>query len=251
MALSRHNAATGSSSGTTTVSASLSVTVGEIVVVHVNQEVVSGAVKTITGVSDGVNTYAKRYSDSVTGAGEPKWGSSERMEVWWAYATQTATLGIVATFSATIDDAAIAVAGYQGFTGTAYQTNPWDANASLPKTANSTSGTATVSGVSTDSTAGILIAAFGSADDGALPSVPTGFSLAGEVRNTGGTNAIMVSLSDKVYSSAQAAATVAMTGTAPLGWIFCVDALTIPAGASGIPNKIYQTNFAVKRAAHY
>lgn len=236
MALSRHNSNTGSSSGSSTVAATLSASIGEIIVVVVNNEDVSGAVKTVTGISDGTgNVYAKRFSATQTGASEPRFGASEGFEVWWAYAANAlSTSTITATLSASTDDAVIIVAGYQGFTGTAYQTAPWDTDASLPKTAQGTSGstTATASGISTTSTAGILLAGAGTVSDASqFPPPPSGFSQAGSITNSGGSNSVQAALFDEVYASAQSSITVTV-GTATSGWIFYVDALTVPAGGA-------------------
>lgn len=236
MALSRHNAATGQASGSTTVSATLTAAIGEIIIVLVDQEITSGAVLTVTGVSDGTaNVYAKRFSASATGAAEPLYGASEGFEVWWAYAANTLTAAsVTVTLSGTMDDAVIVVAGYQGFTGTAYQTNPWDTNASLPKTAQAATNTAaSATGITTTSTAGILLAGHGTLDFGQIPSAPTGFSLAGQLTNAGGANSAQGGLFDSVYSSAQSSITVTTTGQSTSGWIFYVDALTIPAGGGG------------------
>lgn len=256
MALSRHNAATGQSSSTNTVSATLTAAIGEIIVIQVSLEDVSGAVKTVTGVSDGTaNVYAKRFSASATGAAEPAFAASEGFEVWWAYVANTLTTATVsATFSAGIDDAVAVVAGYQGFTGTAYQTNPWDTNASLPKTAQSAAETvASATGISTTSTAGILLAGLGSchANAPALPAAPTGFSLAGQLLNGGASNAVHGNLWDEVYSSAQSSITVTTTGNNVNGWIFWVDALTIPAAATTNPSRIIQVRQSIQRAANW
>jgi hypothetical protein len=237
-AISLHNSATGQSSDpATTVSATLTAAAGEIVIVEVNNEVVSGAVKTVTGISDGTtNVYTRRFSASQ--APEPFAGASEEFEVWWAYVANPLTAAtITATLSGTIDDAVIITAGYQGFTGTAYQTNPWDTNASLPKTAQSAAVSfASVSGVSTNSTAGTLIAGLGSLDS-QTPGDPTGFSLVGQLKNTGATNEVQGTLWNEAYSSAQSSVTVTTTAGTN-GWIFYVDALTSPAGGGGATGRI-------------
>lgn len=228
MAISLHNSASASISTASSLSANLTAAIGEIVVVSIAQEDVSGAVKTVLSISDGTaNVYAKRFSASASGAAEPAFGASEGFEVWWAYVANTLTLGtITVTMSAAIDDAVVIVAGYQGFTGTAYQTAPWDTNAFLPKTAQATTtSAATASGISTTSTAGMLLAGACSSDFSQTQAAPSGFTLVQSLVNSGASNAEQNGLFQLSYSSAQSSITVTDTGPSK-GWIFYVDALT-------------------------
>lgn len=236
MAISRHNSASGSFSSSSSGSATLTAAIGEIVVLQAAQEKTTGAVATVSSISDGTgNVYAKRFSASQ--APTPTFNASQGHEVWWTYVANTLTAAsITVTLSGAIDDATILVAGYQGFTGTAYQTNPWDTNASLPATAQST-GTSlpTLSGVSTDSTAGMLLMGMSSVPTNAVPDPPVGFTaLTGSpVLNNGAVLAMQGQFADLAYSSAQSAASFTMQGVSANGWIFYVDALTIPAGGGG------------------
>lgn len=229
MAITLHNSAlNNSASGTTTIAATLTASIGEIVVVKVTNEAVSGAVKTVSTVSDGTaNVYHKRFS--ATQVPEPGFGASEGFEIWWAYAANALVAAtITATMSGTFDDAVMIVAGYQGFTGTAYQIVPWDINISLPATAQDNTAsitTPTVSGVSTTSTAGMLLAGYATTFNG-FPAAPTGFTLVQQGFNSNGTNEITGGLFGKVYALAQSSVTIATTTNAVRGWIIWADALT-------------------------
>lgn len=257
MALSRHNSVKGNSSTTASLTATgFTAAIGEIVVVHITHEQTSGAVKTVSTVGDGTaNVYTKRFSASQVP--EPVSSASEGHEVWWAYVANTLTTAtITVTMSAAIDDATVIVSGYQGFTGTAYQTAPWDTNASLPATAQNNVGAslATVSGVSTTSTAGMLLAGFTSVDTSHSPLEPSGFTEVQRAINNGAVLSIQGALADSVYSSAQSSGTIAQQtsgGGSCIGWIFWVDALTIPSGATANPSRSINVSQAVKRSSFW
>lgn len=232
----------------------LTALIGEIVVVTINHESVSGTVPTVSSVSDGTaNVYAKRFS--ATQKPEPQFGASEGIEVWWAYAANALVAAtITVTMSAAIDDAVVIAAGYQGFTGTAYQTAPWDANASLPKTAQSASATPstpTVTGLSTTSTAGMLLAGVVTCGGNGVMSPPTGYTQVQQVQNTGASNQVRGILFNKAYSSINSSITVA-TGSGDEGWIFWVDALTDQGSGPSAPiGKLIQANQSIKRASYW
>lgn len=240
MAISLHNSGVATPSGLSVlVGPSIAASIGEIIVVQLNHEAVSGAVPIITGISDGTaNVYHKRFA--ATQAPEPIFGASEGFEVWWAYAANALTglTPISVTLSASTDDAVVVAAGYQGFTGTAYQTAPWDTNVSIPATAQSTGATSvgSVSGVSTTSTAGMLLFGHGSCDWNLSPpgpGAPTGFTLVQRATNTGGSNANQGNLFGKAYTSAQSSVTITTTSPSTTqGWIVWADALT-DQGAAG------------------
>lgn len=221
-----------SSTSTLTGGGTITASIGEIEVVTVSHESVSGAVPTVTSVSDGTaNVCIKRFA--ATQKPEPMFGASEGFEVWWCYVANALTgATITVQMSAAIDDAVVIVAGYQGFTGTNYQTNPWDSNISLPGTAQSASATPSapsVTGVSTTSTAGMLLSGQVTSSS-STTTTPSGWTLVKTAFNSGASNQVQGILSDLAYASAQSGITV--TGGAGLeGWIFWVDALTDQGGA--------------------
>lgn len=237
MAISRHNSGVTTPSGLSVlVGPTIVAAIGEIIVVEVSQEVPSGAALTVSSISDGTaNVYHKRFS--ATQAPEPLFGGSAGFEVWWAFAANalSGVLPITVTMSGTVDDAVVIGAGYQGFTGTAYQTNPWDSNVSLPATAQNTSTQTrpTISGVSTTSTAGMVLLGGGTCEFNNTPQVgpPTGFTTVQDGTNGGGSNAMQGALWDFAYSSAQSSATYTTVNVPPstlgwTGWIVWADALT-------------------------
>jgi hypothetical protein len=238
VAISLHNAAGNNAGTASSCSVTLTASVGEIVVVVVASEALTAnPVRTVTSVTDSAgNTYTKRFGASQ--APEPQWNSNEGFEVWWAYvANALSAATITANMSGTADAILVNAAGFQGFTGTAYQTAPWDTNAVLPDTAQATSTSLpSVTGVSTTSTDGMLLfgCCSGSYSLFVGPSIgpPTGFTLTSYYFLNAPVNALGSAVWHQAYSSAQSSITITNTGSSPTGWIAWADALTIPAGGA-------------------
>lgn len=239
MAITLHNSFVNSASSTSSLTGAgtLTASIGEIVVVTIHHESVSGAVPTVVSISDGTaNVYTKRTSASQ--APEPEFGASEGFEVWWTPVVHAlVAVPYTVTMSSSIDDAVVIAAGYQGFTGVTYLTNPFDSNASLPKITQSSSATVTAptaSGISTTSTAGMLLSGQTTCS-GATVITPSGWTLVKTAFNSGASNQMQGLLADLAYTSAQSGLSV--TGGSGLkGWIFYVDALTDQGGGGGVTN---------------
>lgn len=250
MAISIRNSAQGISSSTSSLaSTTISATIGDIIVIQINHEATTGnPVRTVSSIGDGTaNVYTQRFAASQSPAGS---GAAEGFEVWWAYVANTMTAAtITVTMSGNIDDATVIAAAYQGFTGTAYHTAPWDINASLPATAQSLIlSQPTVTGVSTTSTVGMLLFGWGSLSTNSSVGAPAGFTEEQRAINNGAVLAMIGTLYDLAYSSAQSSITIATAGgTAPTGWIAWADALTSPADATVILPPLSDLTLITKR----
>lgn len=169
---------------------------------------------------------------------------------FWAFSPGTLTIDQITvtwTSSGTIDDATFVVMAVKGFTGTNWQTNPFDSNASLGKCATTTTNTApTVTGISTSVAADMLLFGVGSANNGpfplAAPSTPAGWTNTPpgtvETATGGGTNGAGSQGWNNVVAATQSSITIA-TATSVNGWAAIADALTIAgtaaAGGSDAP----------------
>lgn len=236
MAISLHNSSVGVfQPGSGTIFVTLSASVGEIVIAQINSENPSGSAPVVSGISDGTaNVWHKHFS--TTQVPESNLGSSESFEVWWTYAANALVAANIIVTSNVTDDTVLICAGYQGFTGTYYQTNPWDKNVSLPASAfgytPTLTSTPSVPGVSTSTASGMLLFGVGSCDFTNTMSAPTGFALVKQAIQSGGTNAQQGNLFNLAYSSAQSSVTITGTGSALAGWIAWADALTDQQGAT-------------------
>lgn len=231
--------------------------VGEIVVITVAQERPTsggGTFATVSSISDGTaNVWHKRFASTLTPG---SLGSYNGFEVWWTYVANpllNATINV--TMSSQVDDFNLIVAGYQGFTGTAYQTNPWDSNVSLPASAstNTTNVSATISGISTASTAGMLLVSVASDDFQNTPNTSgvTGLTWLQGGLNNNAINAQQNTLYDNAYTSAYSSASFSIpTSGGPVApnintYIMWADALTDQSGTSPVGTSLltvkYQT----------
>src|ERR1700676_3180566 len=242
MALAIDGTATGTATGGTTVATSTTMlttaNAGDIVVVFTHAEAVNaqGAHPTVSGISGGGLSWAKRSAANLDNGG---FGNAyNRCECWWAYASGTLSgVTITATWTGvTIDDMSIVAFGVTGFTGTNYKTNPWDANASLPAiNSASTTTTPTVSGVSTNNAAVMVLDLVATAGGGNINAGNIAGSAATSVtlaNNGGGTNNSGVGALESVFSSAQSSITVD-GNTSRNGWMIIADALCQIGTASG------------------
>lgn len=252
MAISLRNSNSSGPGGTIFAGVPLTASVGDIIRVQVAAETPGGSAPTVVSISDGAgNVYHQRFT--TTQIPEPMFGAAEGFEVWWAYAANAlVAANIVVTMSASVDDAVVIVESWQGFTGTAYQTAPWGPASSFTAQSTGTS-TASVSGVSSNSASGMLIAGVSSADYiSSLPSVPTGFSVVQQFQNLGGSNAFVASSFSKAYSSTVSSATITTTGATMNGYIMWVDALTDQGGAPAAPvGKLLEIRQTIKRASYW
>jgi hypothetical protein len=239
MALALDGTTTGiwSSSNTGSAKGSLTTgTAGSIVIVAVHAENVASAAAhpTFSSVSDSAgHTYTFEGRGTQDGGGST--GAYCVIELWWAYISGTlsaATFTLTASNGAhTIDDASFVAFGVKGFTGTDYQTNPWDANVSFPAGAGSASATIpTISGLTTTSASTMLIGFAGWADSQSTMSYGTGYTVIGSLAQTGGaTNSsrCVGEFLDGTLSSGS----IAFGATAP-SWAMVVSALAL-AGTAG------------------
>src|SRR5260221_14224078 len=111
MAISLHNSNSATPGGASPLTGpALTAAIGEIVVIQIDHESVSGTVPTVSSISDGTgNVYAKRVS--ATRAPDPIYSASEGFEVWWAYVANTLTASTISVSrSASVDDAVIIAA---------------------------------------------------------------------------------------------------------------------------------------------
>jgi hypothetical protein len=240
------------SSGTSTASgiaaAASSVTTGNfntaaagrivICVTHAEWANAVGAHGVVASIVGGGLTWAKRASATLDNAGN---GSAYNdMEVWWAYAAAKLTnITVTATWTTpggnNPDAATVLLAGISGFTGTSYQTNPWDANGSLPKIATSGASSApTITGVSTSSPADMLIWAVGVATNSTTPTHPTGWSNFIHNNIAGAANGSAASLQGETVAVTQSNITITTASTLA-GWLVIGDALAQAGSASASP----------------
>lgn len=205
-----------------------------VIAVENNTATVVRTVSNVTSTS-GV-TWARRKQTTATNMDDAAGGTNGLalcVEIWWAYNPSTSAGDTVtATLSGTMDDSCIVAFAVKGFSGTAYQTAPWDVNASLTATQTTTNsvGGATspsVTPVTTTSTSGMLLGLYGSGSVAVQKNLGiTGYSSVGSVYNGGGSLDCEATVYSKTYASAQSATTVTWSAvTGMFGWIAMVDAL--------------------------
>jgi hypothetical protein len=195
----------------------------------------------VTGISGGGLTWHRRAARAVTLTSGNL--AKIQQEIWWTFAATALTAQVItATFSSTVfDDAGIVVFSVKGFTGTNYQTNPWDPNAVLggfPPTASAAglgaSTAPTVAGVSTTNAATMVISVVGEPDNGAYGSgaQQATYTFIANASNNGGTNNMNVSASFLLETVAQTSITQTWV-TATAGWCILADALAVIGQSSG------------------
>jgi hypothetical protein len=170
---------TNNSGSSTTVSASITTTAPDTIIVAVISnfdQLAGGTLKTVTGVSGGGLTWTKRSAQSATA--NVTTIINVGLEVWWAHATGTLTAqSITATFNAApnqfCDIMLFAVTGSKSLSA------PWDTNASLPATLSSSGSALTTptKGVTVDKTGDMLLGFLAYAFNGNANSTSgTGFT---------------------------------------------------------------------------
>lgn len=214
---SASNTMTGSNSGTVTLTTTLS---NDIIVLSLFNENNGGTNRHISGVSGGGLTWASRASTNGTDTGTS-------LDVWWAVAPSALAATVFTyTLDGVTDDAVVVAFGVNGSSNTAA---PWDTNVSLPaaNTTGTLSSPATVSGVSTTTTATMLI---GVAGDGTTVSShtyspDTGFTTIAGIYNGGGSRAAAIGSQYKVVAAAQSGITVNSAISQNVRWTMVVDAI--------------------------
>ena len=245
---------TGTATGTNTVAITTGLTysnAGDIILVQVGAEwptsagaTGAGSVSTVTSTSG--LTFHKRSAVS----GGQAWGGANNSaygdcELWWAYAAAAHSADVITVvFNAAphssgtgvLDDATITAFAVTGFTGTAYQTAPWDSNVSIPTTAQAQyiSAAFSTAGTSTTSASGMLISSWGGIVGGLYSSTPTGWTTLATTLNSSGTYDFQLAASYLLYSSAQSSLTVTWPAGSQVSYLLATDALAQAGGAAAV-----------------
>jgi hypothetical protein len=242
MALAIHGTPvnTHDTSGTaTTIAASITTSVSNTIIIAVvagYNSLVGGTLKTVSGVSGGGLTWAKRSGQSMhTTSGSTNLDVG--LEVWWAKATGTLTAqSITATFNAApnqrCDILVFAVSGSNNLSA------PWDINASIPTSAQSSGNTLSLPsrGITTSATNSMLLGFLAYAWNGnAANTVGTGFT---NILAATTDNSLRDNWEQKLVSSS-GVQTIAYTGNQQF-WVIASDALNGDA-ASGATGTITTT----------
>jgi hypothetical protein len=257
MALALDGHCSGNANGSAATVSNLNalvITAADIVVLFILMESTSGgSFPTGTSISDGFNTYALRNRVQYTS--NAAFGSAKTTaEIWWAFSSAAHTIAVgslVVTMANMNDCASFIAVSVKGFTGTAYQTNPWDDTAAhaLAFAVTNTGATQTqlvsAANISTVNAATMIIAGGGSSDN----SATVGFHSSYAVGTIGGTaatdsgegnasgssaNASYASLETRVVAATQTniVANFAAAATAG-GWALMPDVLSQTGFASG------------------
>lgn len=210
--------------GTTCAPSALTTTTAGIVIfaTHAEATAIQGDHPIASGVSGGGLTWARRSTLSLDGGVAPY----ATLDVWWAYSSGALTAQTITVTwgNVTIDDMSCVVFGVKNFTGTNYQTQPWDSNGSLPATASSTGTSApTVSGVGTTS-ANTMLLGIGGTTSGTNVTAGSGFTIIKNQHNGGGVNASDTFTEQDVVSVTQSGISIAFTGSVAR-WTMIGDAL--------------------------
>lgn len=245
MALSVDAEVKGTAVNNSTVStAALTTIAADILVVCVGAEWVNsvGASGTVSGIAGGGLTWVKRSNNAVKVDGFGGGGTSSafgNLEVWWAFSSSAQSgITITATFtkpgSTNFDAAGIVAFGVTGFTGTNYQTNPWDQNAAVPfKTSSVGSSAVNATGITTTNTNTMLIGSALNFSSVAFLSANTvsGYTIIDTAfTNAGAVNDFTEGVEKQVVSATQSNVSVGWTDTLD-GWILTGDALSQTGGA--------------------
>ena len=210
--------------GTVSVGSTVAATIttysnNDIILAFISNAYFSGSAATVSSISGGSLTWAKRSSGVNTNLG------FSETEVWWAKApTPLSGVTITATYSGSVEQGIMILVAATG-----QATFPWDNNSSLPAISQTGTGH-TVTGVGVSSSVGLLMACYGDRQftSSDLGNVPSGFI---EVTGTGFAGGsppdhIELSVAMMPTSAPQSGLTIAWgsigTATAP---VFIVDAL--------------------------
>lgn len=218
MSLALDGHATGSATSGTTVTASLTTTQpGDIIVVGVTLSSATSGMKVSSISGTGINNFAVRKALALSGTGKD-------VELWYGYAPLAlSSVTITVTANHTIAAAALSVFGVSG----GYYTVPGDPNSSIPATATgSSSGTATVSGVSTSNANDMLIGVVG-IEAATTETAGSGFTLIDSKTST----SLAVATQYEIVSATQSSISVAFGTTTGGAWGIIADAIeALPTG---------------------
>ena len=252
MALSKSDSGWGRNVSTTSLSNSAGVgcaaALGDVMLILATLESTAASYTTGSSISDTTaNVYALRNRIEYTSSST--FGSGKvTMEIWWAYIAHAITGGTTITMTTgggAIDNAVFLSVDITGFTGVAYETNPWDQSAatSIGFAATNTGSTQTqlTSGANVSTAnAATLTFAFGGTGDNSVtvplyssyatgPIAGTTATDSGETcqHSDAGTNAALGAMEYRVLSSTISGASAAFgTGATAGGWGIMVDALS-------------------------
>lgn len=236
--------ASNNSSASTTVAVTLTTAqAGDIIIVAVNanRTAAQGSVTTVSSIASTnlpSGAWTKRSGVQLTGvnatgSNNTSFGTTayDDTEIWWAYSSGALTSEVITvTFGATIDDCTAVAMGVTGFSGTYYQTAPWDPNGAVPATATHATGltTPTVPNVSTTAGNGmaIMVVSANSNPDGNMVATNDGYTRQLAVGNNGGTNWARIFLYTKVTSAPLSNVSQGVNNVyGAVAWLAQVDAL--------------------------
>lgn len=220
--------ATGTSSGTASVSATITTSLAaDIIVAYVFCEKPSGTQVTVSGVSGGGLTWALRKQFTWVPSGQ-----SNDIEIWWAAAASALSAQtITASLTGTVDNASLHLIAVSGVPN---QSSPWDTNVSLPAAgapAGSVTNTPSTT-ISTTSTTTLVLGFWGIAST-VQRTAGTGFTALYSTSTSSGTLFTRTFSEYQTFASAQSNTTVNFNGTGGIaggGYIF--DALSGAAGTT-------------------
>lgn len=205
------------SSGTTGTVTLSTTTANDLIVLMYFHEQTSA--RTIATVTSPHLTWTKRSNYAVTLNGFPS-----DLEIWWAPSSAVLTSEVVTiTTTGTIDDAAYHVFGVNGCANIA---SPWDTNGSLATArANANPATsATVSGVSTNSTVPMILGCTGAPINSTIIKPVGTTQVRAPQNNPGGSKYAYFTSFYQNYSSAVASASYTTTD-GNTNWAMVIDAL--------------------------
>jgi hypothetical protein len=258
MALAIDGTAAGkSTNNSATLTAALTTaSAGDIIVVYVFATNYQSPTPIISSVTVGGNAATLRnsvaYQGNINfGAGGGTFSNTYNLQaVYWYYASGTLTsASVVANMNTTYDSAIIFAFGVTGFTGTNYQTNPWDQTATSaaafaaqqPSTTTTGTAIASASNISTVSASSLIFSLIGSTDfevyngsPGAIAGTTATALAAGNQYNSDNLQmsaAVEYRILSATISSASAA--FSASGGTSGGWAILTDALALAGGGGG------------------
>jgi hypothetical protein len=164
--------------GFTTASGTATLTTtkaGDVIILSVETLNV-GAGFAVTSVTSPSLIWTRRTTQSWTDTGGA--GIFNNLDIWWAPAS-AALIAEVITVTLAGTNTATALIAY-GVSGSPNFTAPWDTNVSVPGFAvnpdQNSAAVITVSGISTNSPAPMVIYVFGTVDIAGTPTIPLGFT---------------------------------------------------------------------------
>jgi hypothetical protein len=202
-----------------------------VIVLEEFNETAGGTLATVSSISDryGLSWHLRSATSTQVLVSNGDTTPAD-MEIWYAIATSTLSSDtITMTLNNTTDDGSVIAFGVSG----ANTSSPWDGNASVPAQASNVagSGTASVSGVSTNARNVMLLGLQGNGNPqptGAGPA--TGYTDIDYTGNGGAANASNAEAEYEVLSSAASNATISF-GSSISDWFMIGDA--IQAASSG------------------